>query len=131
MTSKEKKIQNLIPHQVKPGQVLNPTGKNKGTLNRITIATRELLAEAAQQNLPAVNKAIDDLLRSDNEIIRSRGVELYLRMLEFSQPRLQAVAVKGEISTGIVVIGKPDDLNVPFEDISDNDHFIDNTDECK
>ena len=110
----QKQLEVLRKNQVQKGQVLNPTGKNKGVLNRITQETKELLAHAAQRNLPAVNDAIDTLLRSESEMIRSRGVELYLRMLEFSQPRLSAMAVKGDgVGAGIVVIGKPQDLELP------------------
>lgn len=112
-----KQLEVLKANQVKKGQVLNPTGKNKGVLNRITQETKELLAHAAQRNLPAVNDAIDSLLKSDNEQIRSRGVELYLRMLEFSQPRLSAMAVKGDgVGAGVIVIGKPHDLELPVDD---------------
>lgn len=113
----QKQLEVLRKNQVQKGQVLNPTGKNKGVLNRITQETKELLAHAAQQNLPAVNDALDTLLKSENEIVRGRGVELYLRLLEFSQPRLSAMAVKGDgVGTGIIVIGKPADLDLPIED---------------
>jgi hypothetical protein len=122
LTPKERQLAGLTP--VKKGQVLNPHGKKPGTLNRVNQETKELLALAAQQNLPAVNNAIDSLLKSENESARSRGVELYLRMLEFSQPRLSAMAVKGDgVSAGIIVIGKPQDLELPVEDatvIDDN-----------
>jgi hypothetical protein len=121
-TARERQLAGLKP--VQKGQILNPHGKKPGTLNRVTQETKELLAHAAQQNLPAVNTAIDSLLKSDSEMIRSRGVELYLRMLEFSQPRLSAMAVKGDgVGTGIIVIGKPQDLELPVEDatvIEDN-----------
>lgn len=120
-----KQLEVLRKNQVQKGQVLNPTGKNKGVLNRITQETKELLAHAAQKNLPAVNGAIDSLLKSDNEIVRSRGVELYLRMLEFSQPRLSAMAVKGDgVGTGVIVIGKPADLELPVEDATVVDEDI-------
>jgi len=122
LTSRERQLAGLKP--VQKGQVLNPHGKKPGTLNRVTQETKELLAHAAQKNLPAVNDALDTLLKSDSEMIRSRGVELYLRMLEFSQPRLSAMAVKGDgVGAGIIVIGKPQDLELPVEDatvIDDN-----------
>jgi len=117
LTPKERQLAGLTP--VKKGQVLNPNGKKPGTLNRVNQETKELLAHAAKQNLPAVNIALDSLLRSENESVRSRGVELYLRMLEFSQPRLSAMAVKGDgVGAGIIVIGKPADLELPIEDVT-------------
>lgn len=119
LSPRERQLAGLTP--VKKGQVLNPNGKRPGTLNRVTQETKELLAQAAQKNLPAVNDALDSLLRSDNESARSRGVELYLRMLEFSQPRLSAMAVKGDsVGTGIIVIGRPQDLELPADVIDSN-----------
>lgn len=106
--------------------MLNPTGRKPGQLNKVNAEVKQLLAQAAQHNLPAVNKAIESLLKSDNEAVQSRGVELYLKLLEFSQPRLQAVAVKGDgISTGIIVIGKPADLEPVLDNDSIQDAVID------
>lgn len=124
----EKQLDVLKKNQVRKGQVLNPNGKKPGTLNRVTQETKELLAHAAQKNLPAVNNAIDSLLKSENEFIKSRGVELYLRMLEFSQPRLSAMAVKGDgVGTGIIVIGKPADLELTSTSESDDSTIQDAT----
>lgn len=128
LTAREKQLAGLKP--VQKGQVLNPHGKKPGTLNRVTQETKELLAHAAQQNLPAVNSAIDSLLKSDNEFVRSRGVELYLRMLEFSQPRLSAMAVKGDgVGTGVIVIGKPADLELTSTLTSVSESTSDTTDD--
>lgn len=130
-TTPDKRYAGLRP--VQKGQVLNPNGKKPGTLNRITQETRELLAHAAKQNLPAVNHAIDALLKSNNEIVKSRGVELYLRLLSYSVPVLSAMAVKAEgTSTGIVVIGKPADLELPVLEeaiVDDSNKLNDDTNE--
>lgn len=49
-------------------------------------------------------------------------------MLEFSQPRLSAMAVKGDgVGTGIIVIGKPADLELTSTSESDDSTIQDAT----
>lgn len=114
----EKQLTVLKQHQFKKGEVQQPQGRT--TPNKINQQIREVLSLAVQDNLPAVNKAIDSLLNTDDLFIKGRGVELYLKLLEFSLPRLQAVAVKGEgMNTGIIVVGKPAELDLPTDSIED------------
>jgi hypothetical protein len=111
----DKQLEVLRQHQFKKGEVQRPQGRTSP--NKINQHIREVLSLAVQDNLPAVNKAIDSLLKADDLFVKGRGVELYLKLLEFSQPKLQAVAVKGEgVSTGIIVVGKPADLELPVEE---------------
>lgn len=113
----EKQIEVLRRNQIKPGEVKNPKGRGTGSVNKVNQDVRKMLSLAAESNLPAVNEAIDKLLKSENEFVRSRAIELYLRLLEFSQPRLSAMAVKTDgTSTGVIVIGKPADLELPVPD---------------
>lgn len=111
LTPKQKGLLNLVA-PVK-GEVRNPNGRTPGTVTLKTKATKELLALAAADNLPAVNAALDRLLKSDNDATAALGVNLFLRMLEFSQPKLSAVAVKTDGNAGVIIIGKPTELELP------------------
>lgn len=52
--------------------------------------------------MPEVNKAIAQLLRSENETTRLRAIEIITRLLEFTTPRLSATAVKAEGNGNII-----------------------------
>jgi hypothetical protein len=111
LTPRERQLAGL--KHVQKGQVLNPKGKKPGTLNRVNQQTKELLALALERNMPEVDKAITQLLRSENETTRLRAIEIITRLLEFTTPRLSATAVKAEGSGNIIVVGKPSDLELP------------------
>ncbi|HTF18140.1 MAG TPA: hypothetical protein VK658_08720 [Chryseolinea sp.] len=114
----EKQLEILRKHQFKKGEVQQPQGRTSP--NKINQHIREVLSHAVQDNLPAVNKAIGSLLKSENDLVKSRGVDLYLSLLEFSQPKLQAVALKTDgASNSIIVIGKPADLELPSYEPND------------
>lgn len=111
----KKQIAVLKQHQFKKGEVQQPQGRTAP--NKINQHIRQVLALAVEDNLPALNKAIDSLLKSNNEFIRSGGVELTMKLMEFVQPRLSAMAVKTEgYGNNIIVIGKPADLEIPSTD---------------
>lgn len=122
MAVNPKSLKNLKPP--KKGEVRNPDGI-RARVNKVTAETKELIALALNKNLPEMEEAISSLLRSENESTRGRAVELYLRLLEFSTPRLQAMAVKAEgTGTNILVIGKPAEL----EDTSNSEQDYNSSD---
>lgn len=110
----EKQLEVLRKYAAKKGEVRNPKGKVPGTLGMLKKSMRELLKQVAENNLDAANKAINDLLKSDNQHVRGKAIELYLRLLEFTQPRLSAMAVKTDGNNNqILIVGKPADLELP------------------
>jgi hypothetical protein len=117
-------------HQFKKGDIGNPTGRKAGSLNQITKDTRMVLALAVQQSLPEVVKSIEDLIKSDDSFIKSRGVELFLRLMEYSHPKLSAqkLEIDGN-SNNVVIIGLPADLNIQTTGIEQPNETIDISEE--
>ncbi|MEJ1242124.1 hypothetical protein WBG78_28510 [Chryseolinea sp. T2] len=115
LTPKQRSLLQLT--HVEKGQVLNPEGRKVGVPNRVNKDSKELLKLALENNMPKVDAAISQLLESNNEATRLRAIEVLTRLLEFTTPRLAAVAVKtdGE-GNRIIVIGKPQELGMTSQD---------------
>lgn len=67
------------------------SGRPKGKPNRVTREVREVLAEIAKRNAPAVEQWLAAAAEADP----ARGMELYLRMIEYHLPKLREVNITG------------------------------------
>ena len=65
----------------------NPSGRPKGSQNKGTEALRKRIATLTERNYPALTEALEHV-RADNPI---KFVELYLKLLSYTLPQLQAI----------------------------------------
>lgn len=68
----------------KKGQSGNPGGRERGSENLTTRDVREAIALIARENIEAVSEKLRAVLMQDP----ARGIDLYLRLIEYHIPRL-------------------------------------------
>jgi hypothetical protein len=69
------------------GQVTNPTGRKKGSENKVTKDQRERAALIIDNNIDKMQGWIDEVAAENPE----RAYKMVLDMFEFSLPKLKAV----------------------------------------
>jgi hypothetical protein len=73
------------------------TGRPKGALNRSTEEMKLTLARATNNVLSTLNKDLEDIKKKDP----ARAIELAMKLMEFTLPKLSRTEMKAEIETRI------------------------------
>ena len=76
------------------------TGRPKGALNRSTEEMKLTLARATNNVLSTLNKDLEDIKKKDP----ARAIELAMKLMEFTLPKLSRTEMKAEIDTRIQAI---------------------------
>lgn len=75
-------------------------GRPKGALNRSTEEMKLTLARATNNVLSTLNKDLEDIKKKDP----ARAIELAMKLMEFTLPKLSRTEMKAEIETRIQAI---------------------------
>jgi hypothetical protein len=73
------------------------TGRPKGALNRSTEEMKLTLARATNNVLSTINKDLEDIKKKDP----ARAIELAMKLMEFTLPKLSRTEMKAEIDQRI------------------------------
>lgn len=87
----EKKTEHLF----KPGNKLG--GRKPGSLNRSTEEMKLTIARATNNVLSTINKDLEEIKKKNPE----KAMELALKLLEYSLPKLSRTEMSGEINQKI------------------------------
>jgi hypothetical protein len=92
-----------------PGNKLSK-GRPKGALNRSTEEMKLTLARATNNVLSTINKDLEDIKKKDP----ARAIELAMKLMEFTLPKLSRTELKGEIEQRVQQIT----VNITQQDAS-------------
>lgn len=107
---------------IKKGEVRNPNGKPKGTLNKVTARTKatiEMVMDALAENI------IEDL----EKVNSSRRLQVYIDLMNYIKPKLSATKnentneIKGDVKINISWDDEATDLKTPHinEELGDDE----------
>lgn len=82
---------------VKGDTRINKSGRPKGALNRSTEEMKLTLARATNNVLSTLNKDLEDIKKKDP----ARAIELAMKLMEFTLPKLSRTEMRAEIDQRI------------------------------
>jgi arginine utilization protein RocB len=82
---------------VKGDTRINKNGRPKGALNRSTEEMKLTLARATNNVLSTLNKDLEDIRKKDP----AKAIELAMKLMEYTLPKLSRTEVSGEINQKI------------------------------
>ena len=63
------------------------SGRPKGVKNKVTKEVKEIIKDTINNQIPKVNKALDDMFLSDP----AKAIELTMKLMEYVVPKLKAI----------------------------------------
>ena len=98
---------------VKGDTRINKNGRPLGAVNRSTEQMKLTIARAVNNTLDTIQKDLDEIKKRDPE----KAIDLALKLMEYTLPKLSRTEMKGEIEHRIHQIS----ININRKDIGTND----------
>ena len=86
---RKNEMEKKTEHLFKPGNKLG--GRKAGSLNRSTEEMKLTITRAVNNTLSTISKDLEDIKKRNPE----RAMELALKLLEYTMPKLKSIDVKG------------------------------------
>lgn len=102
---------------IKKGQVLNPGGRPKGSLNKNTTAIRDMWHKIITDNKSEIENKVAEMLRGEKA---SKSLELFIQMSAYFIPKLSAqnISLDSDQPINIILPANPKDKKQ--KDMPDN-----------